>query len=207
MESLQNKKVSFKITRFIPDEDEMITLKNNRQHFCFIKIKSKYELTLESWLSKFVTDEVYPEYSWDNCNNVTNCIMKTKMSLLPKYLIIQLMRFESVYTSTQTILTKNDQFVEFPTKDLDLSNIYKNDSSPTICIYDLWGVIHHSGSMEGGHYYATIKNDFNSNEWHMFNGKSITRFVWAERSTWFISTLFTWSNYCIYCFKIHNLCY
>ena len=183
MESLQNKKVSFKIIRFMLDEDEMITLENNWQTYSVIEIKSKYELTLESWLSKFIADEVYPDYSWDNCNNVTNCIMKTKMSLLPKYLIIQLMRFESVYTATKTILTKNDNFVSFPIKDLDLSNIYKNDSSPKNYIYDLWGVIHHSGSMEGGHYYATIKNDFNSNEWHMFNGKSIARFVWAEQST------------------------
>ena len=138
----------------------MITLENNQLPYSFIEIKSKYELTLESWLSKFVDDEVYPDYSWDNCNNVTNCIMKTKISLLPKYLIIQLMRFESVYTATQTILTKNNQFVEFPIKGLDLSNIYKNDLSLVSCIYDLYGVIHHFESIKG-YQYNQRKNNLN----------------------------------------------
>ena len=150
----------------------MITLENNQLPYSFIEIKSKYELTLESWLSKFVDDEVYPDYSWDNCNNVTNCIMKTKISLLPKYLIIQLMRFESVYTATQTILTKNNQFVEFPIKGLDLSNIYKNDLSLVSCIYDLYGVIHHFESIKGYQYYATINCDVEKGDWYEFKGNN-----------------------------------
>ena len=170
--SFENHKVLFKIVWFMPAQDYIIALEDNQQPYSFIEIKSKYELTLKSWLSKFVDDEVYPDYSWDICKKkkVANCIMKTKMSLLPKYLIIQLMRFESVYTSTQTILTKNDKLVEFPTNDLDMSNFYSGDKSKTNCIYDLCGVIHHTGTMGNGHYYATIKNFINSEDWHMFNG-------------------------------------
>ena len=82
------------------------------------------------------------------------------------------MRFESVYTATQTILTKNDNFVSFPTKYLDLKSISSEDWKDANCIYDLCGVIHHSGSMRGGHYYATVNNDFCANDWHRFNGKS-----------------------------------
>ena len=165
----------------------MITLENNKLPSSCIEIKSKYELTLESWLSKFVVDEVYSDYNWDKCGKVTNCIMKTKMSLLPKYLIIQLMRFESVYTATKTILTKNDNFVSFPIKDLDLSDIYKNDLSPTSCIYDLWGVIHHSESIKWYHYNQR-KNNLNKilliifiiyiynflNVWFLYNNLNLT---------------------------------
>ena len=81
--------------------------------------------------------------------------MKTTMSKLPKYLVIQLMRFESDSSYVRSILKKNNQFVDFPTKDLDLSNIYSG-SSATNCIYDLYGVIHHSD--EGGfdQFYTTI---------------------------------------------------
>ena len=149
----------------------MKSLEYNWKSYDSIKILSKYDLSLESCLSKFVADEVYPDYNWDACNKVSNCIMKTKISILPKYLIIQLMRFESVYTATQTILTKNNQLIKFPTKDLDLSNFYSSDKSKASCIYDLCGVIHHTGTMDFGHYYATIKNHINSENWHLFNGK------------------------------------
>ena len=150
----------------------MNTFDYNRLDHKTIKIKSSYELTLESWLSKFVADEFYPDYNWDECREVANCIMKTTMSTLPKYLIFQLMRFESVYTATETILTKNNQFVDFPTKGLDLSSIYSGDSSAANCTYDLCGVVHHSGTMKGGHYYATINCDIKKGDWRDFNGNN-----------------------------------
>ena len=158
------------------NKDCMSTLENKRESFYSIEILSKYELTLESCLSKFVADEVYPDYNWDSCKDVSNCIMKTKISILPKYLIIQLMRFESVYTATQTVLTKNNELIKFPTKDLDLNNFYSGDNSEASCIYDLYGVIHHTGTMGFGHYYATIKDQINSEDWHLFNGKIFINF-------------------------------
>ena len=155
----------------------MSTLENKRESFNSIEILSKYELTLESCLSKFVAEEVYPDYNWDACGEVSNCIMKTKISILPKYFIIQLMRFESVYTATQTVLTKNNEFIKFPTKDLDLNNFYSGDNSESNCIYDLCGVIHHSGTMDFFHHYAAIKNHTSSEDWYFFNGNFLLSFI------------------------------
>ena len=152
--------------------DTLRIIEGDKLNLNSIKIKSKYDLTLKSWFEKFVAREVYPDYSWDICDKVANCIMKTKISLFPKYLIIQLMRFESVYTATQTILTKNDNFVSFPIKDLDLSNICNDDSLKSNCNYNLYGVVHHSGTMSFGHYYSTIRSNLNSEDWYMFNGKN-----------------------------------
>lgn len=97
--------------------------------------------------------------------------MKTTMSKLPKYLVIQLMRFKSDSSYVRSVLKKNEQFVDFPTKDLDLSNIYSGPSA-TSCIYDLYGVIHHSGTIGFGHYYATIRDKIKSKYWNMFSGKN-----------------------------------
>ena len=98
--------------------------------------------------------------------------MNSTISKLPKYLIIQLMRFELDGSYAQSVLNKNNQFVDFPTKDLDLSNICSGSSAAN-CIYDLYGVIHHSD--EGGfdHFYATIRDSTKSKYWNLFRGKSI----------------------------------
>ena len=142
----------------------MNTFDYNRLDHKTIKIKSSYELTLESWLSKFVADEFYFNYNWDECGEVANCIMKKTISMLPKYLILQLIRLESVYTSTGIILTKNNEFVDFPTKDLDLSSIYSGDSSIANCIYDLCGVVHHCEKIKG---YSYSKRKSNINKVHL----------------------------------------
>ena len=65
---------------------------------------------------------------------------------------------------------KNNWFIDFPLKGLDLSKYCDPDAHLDNCKYDLYGVIHHTGSVEFGHYYATIKNDIDSDEWFMFNG-------------------------------------
>jgi ubiquitin carboxyl-terminal hydrolase 8 len=61
---------------------------------------------------------------------------------------------------------KNQVLVTFPITDLDLSNYivgYKKESY----IYDLYGICNHSGSVEGGHYTAFVKNA--NGKWYHFN--------------------------------------
>ena len=65
---------------------------------------------------------------------------------------------------------KNEEFIDYPLKDLDLSKYCDPNAKLDNCKYDLYGVIHHTGSVEFGHYYATIKNDIDSDKWFMFNG-------------------------------------
>ncbi len=38
--------------------------------------------------------------------------------------------------------------------------------------YDLYAIANHSGSLNGGHYYADIKDE---NEWHRFNDSIVNR--------------------------------
>ena len=101
--------------------------------------------------------------------------MKTSMSKLPKYLIIQLMRFESDNSYVRSVLIKNEQFIEFPINGLDISNIYNGNPSEISWIYNLYGVIYHSGTMSFGHYYTSIRNNVKEDKWYLFNGKSFFR--------------------------------
>ena len=82
------------------------------------------------------------------------------------------MRFHSESSNQKPVFTKNKEFVSFPIKGLNLSSVMSEESKED-CIYDLYGVIHHSGSKSFGYNYATIKNDINSEDWYLFKGKFI----------------------------------
>jgi ubiquitin C-terminal hydrolase len=51
---------------------------------------------------------------------------------------------------------KNDIDIEFPTDTLDMSK-YVCGYSPNQYIYELYAVIYHTGNVNGGHYFASIK--------------------------------------------------
>ena len=163
--------MSFRIVKLDLKSNDFDILETNKQSSRLSRIKSKYDCSLKSWFANFIDDEVYPDYSWDECGKVTNCIMKTKIWLWPKYLVIQLMRFQSDKSYVRSVMLKNEQFVDFRTENLNLQNLWSNDQFSTDCIYDLYGVIHHSGTIGFGHYYATIRDNIDSEDWYLYNGK------------------------------------
>ena len=147
---------------------------------------------MEEWLKSLSEKEVYSDFDWDACGCPTDSIHETKITSLPNYLVIQLARFKpnngeeeegylkkfcDFFRSNKedrqnNFYSKKDDFVKYPLKGLDLREYWSEKSSETTFIYDLYGVIHHSGSESSGHYWATIKNDINSDQWFKFNGKN-----------------------------------
>jgi len=78
---------------------------------------------------------------------------------MPTILVIDIKRFNHKNQKNQSLLT-------FPLENLDLSAYivgYKKDSY----IYDLYGICNHSGSVDGGHYTAFVKNA--NDIWYHFN--------------------------------------
>ena len=61
--------------------------------------------------------------------------------------------------------------VNFPLCGLDLSK-YVIGYNKTSYIYDLYGVCNHSGSVDGGHYTAFVKNA--NGKWYLFNDTSVS---------------------------------
>ncbi len=47
-----------------------------------------------------------------------------------------------------------------------------NNSGRTQSIYDLYGVVHHQGAMQGGHYVASLKSEIDG-KWRLFNDAQI----------------------------------
>jgi len=82
----------------------------------------------------------------------------------PNILVIDIKRFSSANN-------KNQILVDFPLENLNLSEYvigYNKDSY----VYDLYGVCNHSGSVQGGHYTAFVKNA--NGKWYHYNDTSVS---------------------------------
>jgi len=100
--------------------------------------------------------------------NVENIVdnNKEKQTLfwrLPPILIISFKRFDMMRR-------KNDIDIEFPTDILDMSK-YVCGYSPNQYIYELYAVIYHTGNVNGGHYFASIKEA--SGKWYLMNDSQV----------------------------------
>ena len=105
----------------------------------------------------------------DNLWNCPKCLIKTKIYKAikiykaPKYLIIQLKRFKKKSNGFFSFLEgdKNETFVSFPIKNLDLSN-YIEGPGKSEYLYDLYSVINHKSINGCNHFTAFCKNN---NKW------------------------------------------
>lgn len=97
------------------------------------------------------------------------CKRKIDLYRLPKILVFQLKRFS--YGRFRKVKLNNRVTVETT---LDLSSLVKqsNHSSVKNPIYDLVGVVNHSGDIDFGHYTAECKNPING-KWYDFNDSSV----------------------------------
>jgi len=83
---------------------------------------------------------------------------------LPNILIIYFKRFDNNSN-------KLSNMIDFPLENLDMSKYVKGFNRSSY-IYDLYAVSHHSGNCNGGHYWATVKN--NDGNWYKFNDNIVS---------------------------------
>ena len=91
---------------------------------------------------------------------VYRCI---NLKRLPKILCIHLKRFTNN-------LRKIRQNIEFDTK-LKLNEYFINKKYSKDLTYELYGLVMHTGSLNGGHYYVIIKNP--NNKWYNYNDTNV----------------------------------
>ena len=102
-------------------------------------------------------------------------ISKQKLQIYksPLYLIIQIKRFNVKknmgYGSTFTG-EKNETFVSYPVNDFNLSEYIVGPEKNSNIKYDLYGIVQHFGSLNGGHYTAICKKD---DTWITFNDSKL----------------------------------
>lgn len=110
--------------------------------------------------------------SWYNNKNgkYETVFKKTTFWSLPKILIITLKRI--TYSGK-----KNEQYIDFPLKLLDLST-YVKGYNPQNYVYDLFGVSNHYGNIENGHYTAMSLSS--NGQWTHYNDENINNITASE---------------------------
>jgi ubiquitin C-terminal hydrolase len=112
-------------------------------------------------------DSLEGDNKWNCPKSKTHLKSKRKLQIYkaPNYLIIQLKRFKTEGYNNSFSGEKNNEFVSYPIKNLDLSNYIVGPDKNNVK-YDLYGVIEHSGTLNSGHYMAICKND---DKWILYN--------------------------------------
>lgn len=119
-----------------------------------------YETTLEKLLDNYIKEEEI-EANCGGCDK-TNKIRTTKISFLPKYLILQL-----------KIYKYHSVFIKIP-EELNLEK-YCTEQNNVNFDYILYGIVRHYGEdMFSGHYTAAIKD---GNDWYICDDKTVKKVI------------------------------
>ncbi|XP_039249934.2 ubiquitin carboxyl-terminal hydrolase 15-like isoform X1 [Styela clava] len=133
-------------------------------------------INLQKCMEFFTTPEkLGKEDLWycPKCKDHKQATKKFDLWTLPPVLIIHLKRFSYTRWSRDKIGT----YVDFPTRDLDLSDFIINPAKSKWHEqkkrYNLIGVSNHYGGMGGGHYTAYCRN-YKDGKWYYFDDSSVT---------------------------------
>jgi len=119
--------------------------------------------TIYDCLKLFFADEKIEGWKCEKCEENVDISKINNFWEFPNILIIKFVRFN-------TLLNKNNKFIDFPLNKLNLCSYYQYGK--TIPIYDCYGIINHSGGVNGGHYTAFCKTA--DNNWHLFNDTRVS---------------------------------
>ncbi|XP_076870484.1 ubiquitin carboxyl-terminal hydrolase 4 [Brachyhypopomus gauderio] len=133
--------------------------------------KKKATVALRECIELFTTMETLGEHDpWycPTCKKHQQATKKFDLWSLPRTLVVHLKRF----SYNRCWRDKLDTVVEFPTRDLNMSE-FVCDPKAGPYIYDLVAVSNHYGGMGGGHYTAYAKNKCDG-KWYYFDDSSVS---------------------------------
>ena len=147
----------------------------------------KSECTLGDCLEKFVEPETIPGGEWrcSKCKDFQVAEKELAIFRLPQILVVHLKRF-SIGSSSSSMFggifggggnkSKINTSVKFPTEGFDVKEYLALESPErslgATTLYDLIGVVNHSGSLNGGHYVADCRNR-DDKQWYHFNDSHV----------------------------------
>jgi ubiquitin C-terminal hydrolase len=122
--------------------------------FCGMTISSDYE-NIQKGIENYLTGDIV-ETTCDKCkiNSLKN--IQKNMEIIPKYLIVQVSRFNNN-------LTKSSNPIDY-TSDININNQK----------FTLVGNIYHAGQINFGHYLCSVKDE-DKTTWNIFNDDSINK--------------------------------
>lgn len=123
-----------------------------------------------SYIEHFMSKEKIENWLCPGCSETVTVERSVSISKGPRILVIHLKRF---YQDEDGNRHKISTLVEYP-EELDISKYCQPaNSSELSCTYELFGVIHHFGTIKGGHYIACCKN-YGNGQWHKYNDERVT---------------------------------
>mmetsp|Transcript_6335 Transcript_6335/g.10367 ORF Transcript_6335/g.10367 Transcript_6335/m.10367 type:complete len:539 (-) Transcript_6335:261-1877(-) len=129
--------------------------------------------SLRHCLEEFCKPEVLSsDCQWycPKCKEPRDAEKKLDLWIAPPIFIVHLKRFQQ---NAKGKRSKIDSLIDFPLKNLDLSDFVANKSkSRSAQLYNLYGVANHHGSLARGHYTAFARHE-HSDQWYKFNDTKI----------------------------------
>uniref|UniRef100_A0A3P9IM91 Ubiquitin carboxyl-terminal hydrolase 15 n=1 Tax=Oryzias latipes TaxID=8090 RepID=A0A3P9IM91_ORYLA len=147
----------------VEDFDKHESMEYKPQKKAFFKLKDCIDLFTTK--EKLGADD--PWYC-PSCKQHQQATKKLDLWSLPPVLVVHLKRF----SYSRYMRDKLDSLVDFPLRDLDMSEFLINPNAGP-CHYDLIAVSNHYGGMGGGHYTAYAKNK-DDGKWYNFDDSSVS---------------------------------
>ena len=156
------------------------------EHFYGLSLEIKNKTSIVDSLHLYTQGEVLEgdnKFFCDTCKTHVNAVRRTAIKTLPKYLMLHLKRFEFDYKTLSH--RKIDDRCEFPfLLDMEKYTTSGSEGKPLPkevgCLYELEGVLVHSGTADTGHYYSfaldRVAKSRGLTRWCEFNDKVIKPF-------------------------------
>eukprot|EP00731_Ephydatia_muelleri_P009611 Em0005g197a len=126
--------------------------------------------SLHNCVKQLMSKESIGNWPCHACKKTVSVARSIAISKAPKVLLIHLNRFHQDVSGKRH---KIETFVDFPFE-LDISEHCRSgDGSQPRCVYDLFAVIHHFGTINSGHYIACCK-DRGSDQWQRYDDARVT---------------------------------
>jgi len=156
------------------DERRKMIMRTIRINKIKQKLLSKEEINIEECLEGIFKDEKLEDYRCSCCKRKdVNLHRSIEIYELPKYLIIQLKRFDMVNDVKNNIrIIFNEEYEGF--KVINLSKYINGDGR-----YKIIGVANHNGGINGGHYYSNVYNS-HYKKWYVCNDEKVNEIRYNE---------------------------
>lgn len=144
------------------DSDEVLSYNPEPFFITDVSIPEKKSVSLENCLDEYSNYEhLTGDNQWYYEKEKTKIDVKKNIVFwsFPEIFVVTFKRFKNS-------LKKNQMYIDFPFTNLNLSK-YVKGYEKTKYVYDLYGIINHSGNLMGGHYWSYIKSA--DDKWYNFN--------------------------------------
>ena len=156
---------------------------NKFENFCDLSLEVKDITNLKNSLKELIKEEKVPDYFCDNCNTKVTIRKRITLSKLPNTLFLHLKRFSYEERISKKIFSEFKFYLKLNLKNYctemfqdETDDIY--NKSDDYYLYELKGVVQHSGHANGGHYISFI--DVNREG----IGNTMNQYKEKEKSHW-----------------------